>query len=53
MTVNEGLALQGLDCLNNLSDSKPKNFKAIGNAVNSDVILNISKNLILNKNYES
>jgi len=30
-----------------------KNFKAIGNAVNSEVILNISKNLILNENYES
>ena len=46
MTVKEGLALQGLEDLENILESRQKNYVAIGNAVNSKVVYYISKNLI-------
>lgn len=53
MTVREGLALQGLDHIDYLSSSYGQNLKAIGNAVNSEVILKISNNLLSEYEYES
>jgi DNA (cytosine-5)-methyltransferase 1 len=46
LTVKEGLALQGLDGLKNILDTRASNHVAIGNAVNSKVVYYISKNLI-------
>ncbi len=48
MTVREGLAFQGLENLKNIHVSSAENYRAIGNAVNSIVVKNIAKNLILN-----
>ena len=46
MTVKEGLKLQGLENLNFLLDSNQQNYIALGNAVNSNLVYYIGKNLI-------
>lgn len=46
MTLNEGLKLQGLENLNFLLDSSQQNYVALGNAVNSNLVYYIGKNLI-------
>ena len=52
MTVREGLSLQGLAHIMHLSSSHGQNLKAIGNAVNSDVVLKISNKLLIHDEYE-
>lgn len=46
MTIKEGLALQGFSELEFITDSPSQNYKAIGNAVNPEVVIRISRNLI-------
>tara|TARA_B110000503_G_scaffold143622_1_gene246415 strand:- start:5169 stop:6446 length:1278 start_codon:yes stop_codon:yes gene_type:complete len=46
MTVNEGFSFQGLDKLEHILGSDFENYLALGNAVNSQLVYYISKNLI-------
>jgi len=46
MSIREGLALQGLNSLEFTLESLSQNYRALGNAVNSEVVRLISKQLL-------
>lgn len=46
MTLKEAARLQCMDNLKEFLESKPKSFRALGNAVNVCVVKNIAKNLL-------
>ena len=48
MTIREGLALQGMKGLKHVNESDVENYRALGNAVNAEVVHKIAKNLIIN-----
>lgn len=49
LSIREGLGFQGLSTLKYTLDSTSKNYRALGNAVNADIVRLVSRQLLINE----